>query len=102
MKLSTLPAALALFASISGTHPTAHPYANCITQSRANKFVERWIGVVTRQNTDLGNQTATLDVILDDDFQEHSNSVRSLLELPASISYTTTDSAAPVESKELT
>ncbi|KAK1655122.1 hypothetical protein BDP81DRAFT_390110 [Colletotrichum phormii] len=74
MKLSTLPAALALFASVSRTHPTAHPGDNCITQSQADKSVERWIGVVTRQNTDLGTQTATLDVILAEDFQEHSNS----------------------------
>ncbi|KXH65292.1 hypothetical protein CSAL01_09711 [Colletotrichum salicis] len=84
MKLSILPAALALFASVSRTNPTAHSGDSCITQSQADKFVERWIGVVTRQNADLGTQTATLDVILANDFQEHSNSVRSLLGLPPS------------------
>ena len=85
MKFTITLAAVAAFASAAYAAPSYFPGCSkhkCLTQGMADKFVTRFIGVLEHQDTDLGNFTQTMEIMLADDFQEISDSINSLAGFP--------------------
>jgi hypothetical protein len=58
------------------------PIIGCIPQSTADQFVQRFIGVLTHQGSDLGDFVATANQLLAANFQEISGSINSLAGFP--------------------
>ena len=54
----------------------------CVSQSDAEKFIDRFIGVLTKQGSDLGDYLTTVDKLLAPNFQEVSDSINSLAGFP--------------------
>lgn len=84
MKFTLLTSAMAL-----ATAAFAAPADNlaerslfCVSQSQAEQFIKRFIGVLTKQGSDLGDYLTTVDKLLADDFQEISDSINSLAGFP--------------------
>jgi len=85
MKFIITLAALAASASAVATTPKYFPGCSkrrCLTQNMADKFVTRFIGILEHQDTDLGNFTQAMEIVLADDFQEISDSINSLAGIP--------------------
>lgn len=85
MKFTLTLAALAASATTTYAHPKYFPGCSkhrCLTRAMADKFVTRFIGILEHQDTDLGNFTETMNIMLADDFQEISDSINSLAGLP--------------------
>ncbi|KAK5168801.1 uncharacterized protein LTR77_006110 [Saxophila tyrrhenica] len=85
MKLAISLAALAACASATAIETKYFPGCSrrhCLTQRMADKFVSRFIGVLEHKETDLGNFTETMEIMLADDFQEISDSINSLAGIP--------------------
>jgi hypothetical protein len=56
----------------------------CLHQSDAEKIVTEYIAILSHTSSDLGDANATAQALLDDNYQEISDSVLSLKGLPVS------------------
>ena len=54
----------------------------CVNQNQAEQFIQRFIGVLTKQGSDLGDWQTTVDKLLAPQFQEVSDSINSLAGFP--------------------
>jgi len=78
MKSTLVATALGLAAAVF-----AAPQA-CLTQRQANRLVNRFIGILDHQGSDLGDANATAQALIADDYQEISDSILSLEGAPVS------------------
>lgn len=74
--------ALATAALAAPADKLAERSLSCISQSQAEKFIERFNGVLTKQGSDLGDYLTTVDKLLAPNFQEISDSINSLAGFP--------------------
>lgn len=56
----------------------------CVSQQQAEKYIQRFTGILTKQGSDLGDYLATADKLLSNNFQEISDSINSLAGFPVS------------------
>ena len=54
----------------------------CVTQYQAEKFIERFIGILNKEGSDLGDNVQTANTLLASSFQEVSDSINSLAGFP--------------------
>jgi hypothetical protein len=94
MKVAASIAALVALASAGVAKPAKYfPHCSqrkCLTQTMADTFVTRFIGILEHTGSDIGNFTESMEIMLADDFQEISDSINSLAGIP--LGSVTTDS----------
>ncbi|WPH02386.1 Hypothetical protein R9X50_00524900 [Acrodontium crateriforme] len=90
MKTTSILAAAFAFASAghalpqptSSTTISWWPWSQCISQSAAEQFVQRFSGILSGKGSDLGDKVATANALVADSFQEVSDSINSLAMKP--------------------
>ncbi|KAJ9664352.1 hypothetical protein H2198_000281 [Neophaeococcomyces mojaviensis] len=79
MKFSLFAASLALVASVVASPlQVRNGCPNCLSKEAATTLVNRFIGVLDHAGSDLGDANATAQAILDNNYQEISDSILSL------------------------
>lgn len=88
MKFSLFAASLALVASVVASPlQVRNGCPNCLSKEAATTLVNRFIGVLDHAGSDLGDANATAQAILDNNYQEISDSILSLEGQPVSMSH---------------
>ena len=83
----TLSAVLVIASPIGSRHPPARGRSRCLHPTDAQKIVSKYIAILSHTASDLGDANATAQALLDDNFQEISDSILALKGLPVSSSF---------------
>lgn len=84
MKFNLLACGLALASTVVAGPLQARGYPGCLSKDTATTLVNRYIGVLSHNGSDLGNANTTAQAILDDNYEEVSDSILSLEGQPVS------------------